>query len=773
MLGNLQEFTYDVAGNLIREMDELGRITDYNHDDQGNLVRIRDAASGVQTFSWNSAGFLLSHTDCSGRTTRFSYDKYGWLKDRTDAAGHITQVEHNRDGQPLRIINADGSAEEFEYDRWQRLVCFKDAEGQLTRWELAADGLPTARIDALKHQVSYNYDDLRRLSTLTNENGAQYRMEYDERDNLIAEHGFDGRVTRYSYDAGDMLISRLEEGDGSQSEASIRTHYQRDEVGRLLEKLVMKAGTGRWQRTRYRYDAVGRLTAGINHGGRVELDYDAAGQLLQEKSLTRGVEQTLRHHYDELGNRTVTTLPDGRELKNFYYGSGHRIQINFGNRVISEISRDVLHQEVSRSQGALNTEFVHDEMGRLITQRAARGGKLQVAREYGWQRNGQLQQMVDLHSGEHRYQYDAIGRLTQAREERFAFDPAHNLLSQESATPVQDNRVRVYGDRRWTFDAHGNATEKLTGRHMRQQFRWNGEHQLEEALSEKHGVRQSTSYGYDAFGRRSWKKDSFGITHFVWDGNRLLSEIRGARSYTWVYDDEGLVPLAQIAMTAGGSTDQADIYWYHTDQVGMPRELSNISGEISWRADYRAWGNTLRVSSPVAKEHEEPVWQPLRFQGQYYDAETGLHYNRFRYYDPDVGRFVSQDPIGLAGGLNLYQYAPNPLSWVDPLGLAKELTSGSVYRMGSGTDSNLTPRPGKDTTTGLSTTIEKPTGKFQTLDVTVLNENGLTVVQDGKNHASVRPADDPDMSKLREWADTRGTDKVSPYTEAVKKSCGG
>ena len=104
--------------------------------------------------------------------------------------------------------------------------------------------------------------------------------------------------------------------------------------------------------------------------------------------------------------------------------------------------------------------------------------------------------------------------------------------------------------------------------------------------------------------------------------------------------------------------------------MGIPRELSNVSGEICWQADYRAWGNTLQVTYPSQKEEEEPVWQPLRFQGQYFDAETGLHYNRFRYYDPDVGRFVSQDPIGLAGGVNLYSYAPNPLNWVDPLGLA-------------------------------------------------------------------------------------------------------
>ncbi len=185
----------------------------------------------------------------------------------------------------------------------------------------------------------------------------------------------------------------------------------------------------------------------------------------------------------------------------------------------------------------------------------------------------------------------------------------------------------------------------------------------------RNGAEQRTTYGYDAFGRRSWKQDAFGVTTFVWDGNRLLSETRGGRSHLWIYEDDSFAPLAQISLRKGDTEHDAEVYWYHNDVSGMPRELTGAGGEIAWRAEYRAWGNTLRVEH-IAARTGEPVYQPLRYQGQYFDAETGLHYNRFRYYDPDAGRFISQDPIGLAGGINLYQYAPNPLVFYDPLGLS-------------------------------------------------------------------------------------------------------
>jgi RHS repeat-associated protein len=104
--------------------------------------------------------------------------------------------------------------------------------------------------------------------------------------------------------------------------------------------------------------------------------------------------------------------------------------------------------------------------------------------------------------------------------------------------------------------------------------------------------------------------------------------------------------------------------------LGTPRELTDKNGDIRWSATYKAWGNTLKVEVIEDEAAAVSIEQALRFQGQYFDAETGLHYNRHRYYDPDIGRFLSQDPIGLGGGENFYLYAPNPVHWIDPLGLA-------------------------------------------------------------------------------------------------------
>ena len=120
-------------------------------------------------------------------------------------------------------------------------------------------------------------------------------------------------------------------------------------------------------------------------------------------------------------------------------------------------------------------------------------------------------------------------------------------------------------------------------------------------------------------------------------------------------------------VSAASATPEPQLYYIHTDHLGTPQELTDRNGNLQWIGQYRAWGELAKASD--SEGNAANVEMPLRFQGQYFDKETGLHYNRFRYYDPKVGRFTTQDPISLAGGINLYQYAPNPVQWVDPSGL--------------------------------------------------------------------------------------------------------
>jgi RHS repeat-associated protein len=172
------------------------------------------------------------------------------------------------------------------------------------------------------------------------------------------------------------------------------------------------------------------------------------------------------------------------------------------------------------------------------------------------------------------------------------------------------------------------------------------------------------TYRYDSLGRRVGKTSEIaGKTehkHFLWQGLRMLREESPGQSSLYIYEPGSYAPLARVDQNEGAPEQK--LYYFHTDQIGTPLEMTDADGQIVWQATYKAWGEveTLTVNE---------VEQNLRFQGLYFDEETGLHYNTFRYYDPEVGRFITQDPIGLEGGFNLYQYVPNPLMWVDPTGL--------------------------------------------------------------------------------------------------------
>nr|WP_234384313.1 RHS repeat-associated core domain-containing protein [Paracidovorax avenae] len=528
----------------------------------------------------------------------------------------------------------------------------------------------------------------------------------------------------------------------------------------------------------FAYDLLGRMLQAGNADARVHFAYDPLSRLVEEvqEHLAPEGAGTLgryawRHAYDALGNRTDSRMPGGRHVQWLYYGSGHLHQIRVDGHVLSDIERDALHQEIERTQGALESRYGWDSMGRLVAHKVGRRQALQgqpgmpspqalrdrdqglpalpqlpsgdrIARHYRYDPTGNLIATRDGLRGESHYRYDPLGRILAAQRgdhkqqaterETFAFDPAGNLLNpNRGAGPqasggvgqrdvVPHNRLTVYQDLRFAYDLHGNVTERRIGWHTVQHYRYSLEHQIVEARvvryrdrpaeaqgqAEPAATEQVTHYRYDALGRRIEKRDAFGRTAFLYDGDLLAGELRGSRLSEYLYEPDSFVPLAKLESEWKG--DAADkekeegkesarpkdfaAYYYQCDQIGAPQELTDEQGRIVWAASYRVWGQmqALQVmrtgtdDAAVFTQAERPlalaakgdvqalsfVEQPLRFQGQYFDTETGLHYNWNRYYDPVTGRFVHQDPIGLEGGENLYSYGPNAAGWIDPEGLS-------------------------------------------------------------------------------------------------------
>uniref|UniRef100_UPI0021DAE61D RHS repeat-associated core domain-containing protein n=1 Tax=Pseudomonas sp. RIT-PI-S TaxID=3035295 RepID=UPI0021DAE61D len=294
-------------------------------------------------------------------------------------------------------------------------------------------------------------------------------------------------------------------------------------------------------------------------------------------------------------------------------------------------------------------------------------------RRYQYDAAGELIRTLDKLRGEVRYEYEANGQLHRrdtgqlADNEAFRYDPAANRLNFDNRQfdHVKDNRLKTWQDQEYRYDAWGNLVEKSVGVGKLQTFSYDCENRLVRAETWVNGERESTgSYRYDSLGRRVAKQaERQGHTEykrFLWQGLRMAREERPGSSSLYVYEPTSYAPLARIDQAEG---EEQKLYYFHTDQIGTPLEMTDVAGDIVWQATYRAWGTVedLTVNG---------VEQNLRFQGQYFDAETGLHYNTFRYYDPEVGRFVTQDPIGLLGGDNLYQYAPNAVGWIDPHGLS-------------------------------------------------------------------------------------------------------
>ncbi|WP_318840857.1 MULTISPECIES: RHS repeat-associated core domain-containing protein [Pseudomonas] len=682
---NSWQYRYDPRGNCIAETDPLGYVTRYRYDAHGQVVEIIDATAKSKKLRWNPFGQLVEHIDCSGYPTRFSYDERGYLQVITDALGERTQFSYDAQGRLLSTQLPDGRIEQYQRDISGQLLGYTDPAGHTTLYQHNRRGQVSQRTDAHGRQVQFGYDSYGRLQALINENGERYRFAWDAADRLAEQQDLDGSAKRYDYDPLDNITTvtaiAAPFGNGlavvpEAPPAPIVHRLERDAVGRLVAKTTDDG------RTEYSYDAVDQLTAVTftdlqGNTQALGFAYDALGQLLGEQSAAG----TLQHHYDELGNLIQTQLPDGRWLNRLYYGSGHLHQINLDGQVISDFERDRLHREVLRTQGQLSTRSEYDRSGRLrsrqrrlASQPSLMPAAAQKQFEYDPADNliGKLDQQP---AAQHRQllHYDATGRIIASQDslhgqrETFAYDAAANLLDgpQAGAGLVVHNKLLTYQDKRYRYDAFGRMIEKRSAKRGVQRFAYDAESRLVEVRNDNGSV---VRMAYDPLGRRIEKTEHgsdgypLGETRFTWDGLRLLQEHKHSQTSLYVYEDESYEPLARV----DGTGPLQKIRYYHNDLNGLPEQLTEDDGHSVWQATYRVWGNTL-------EEVREPYYieeQNLRFQGQYLDRETGLHFNTFRFYDPDVGRFTTPDPIGLLGGFNLYQYTPNPFTWLDPLGLS-------------------------------------------------------------------------------------------------------
>ena len=654
-------------GDVIRKIDPDGHVTDYSYNKYGQLVGVWYPDHSCQRLVWNDRGQLIEEQLPNGGIKRYRYDDLGRQIAREDEHGALTQYQWDSVGRLTRVALPGGACREYSYNPYGKITAERDERGHVTRYEYA-DGLHliSRRINADGTQVNYRYDNARLLLTeIENEVGETYRLAYHPNGLIQQETGFDGQRTAYAYNLNGNLLEKTEYGDdGSQ----LVTRYERDHADRLVRKTLPDGGL-----VEYAYDRQGNLLSVDDGHWALAYEYDQQNRLTAEHQGWG----TLRYGYDACGQLQHLRLPDNNRLVFNHAKGGHlaTVELN-GAPLTSHLFKT--GQEHQRQQGQLLSHYHYDDQHRLHAHAITQQQDHLYQRQYDYDKTGNLTRLLDTRKGEHHYHYDPLGRLTRADhsqdlQERFGHTPAGTLLMQDRPGPdiVAGNRLMIQGDRQYDYDAFGNLIRERRGRGhaLITEYRYDCQHRLI-GITQPNG--QTASYRYDPFGRRISKTVDGITTEFFWQGDKLIAEHHADRHRSYLYEPHSFRPLALLD---GFGPQDTKAFHYQLDHLGTPQELTAPDGEIVWSAHYRAYGQISRLDKGT-------IDNPLRFQGQYFDQESGLHYNRHRYYNPDIGCYLTPDPVKLAGGINAYQYAPNPTGWVDPLGLA--CTSGSCPQLHTG-----------------------------------------------------------------------------------------
>jgi RHS repeat-associated protein len=683
-LGNARHWEFDPRGNCTRAVEADGATVIVDFDPQGRAIRKVDPGGGEWRWEYGSpsgrlpvrevdprgvtteyrlhAGLVREVVHPAGARTSFEYDRQ---KNRTVLRGDDgaeTRFWHDALGRLVKTTNARGGKRTARHDVLGRIVEVREPDGNVRQLEYDPEGNVTAYRD-LWREGAYGYTGLHKLAR-QEEGGAQLRMEYDtedrpaalvnekgerhcfvrdERGLVVEEVGFAGGIWRYRRDAAGRVIQ-----ERRPSGALSTVAY--DPAGRVAS-VSYADGTSE----EFGYFPDGALRWASNESGKVEFERNERGQVTAER---RG-EHVIRSRYGLDGWRESLDSTLGARQVALREPWGGLTRLVAGPCELS-FERDPLGAELERKMpGGLTLRWERDAAGRPTSRRLASTTASLGSRSFVWEPGDRLTETSDSTHGRTRYRHDRRGWLVEAefadggRQQRIP-DPAGNL----HRAPLLDDRTFGPGGRllrtggtSCAYDADGNLVEKRSADGSTWRYMWNGAGRLRQ-VQRPDGLQ--VTFAYDALGRRVSKRVGDAEVRFVWDGDVVLHELHGGEDpTTWYFEPETFAPLLK---EQGGRR-----YAVVTDHVGTPTELYDEGGTLAWQMQLDAYG---------AGEPEVAATScPWRWPGQYEDPETGLYYNRFRYYDPDAGSYISQDPIGLAGDTNPYAYVRCPLSELDPQGL--------------------------------------------------------------------------------------------------------
>jgi RHS repeat-associated protein len=544
-------------------------------------------------------------------------------------------------GQPRRLVYDNNGAPKYLHDH----------DGSTYNYEHTSWNLRSREIDPLGNVVSYTYTKTMQVASMTDAGGTKSEYIYDLKDRLVQVRRHGALKEEYQYDDADNLIGKLD-GQG-RSLLNI-------EIGPHNLKAVRRLASG--ENHYFSYTEQGHYKSVATDDFKVEFDYDWFGNRIQDKRDGLGVE----HRFSGYRQLVSTTVLDRFEI-HYRHGKQRLIITDpTGREHTLNFSDDgVIVRRMSNGSAELAQ---YGSRGRCLFKSHMRryGVEGFWNRVYSYSGEGDLLEAKDNINGPVRYKYDAAHRLTAMRrdgkQEAFEYDAANNLLRHPELDGVSldgGNRLRTAnGDKFEYNDRNSIATHRGAVASTRYHY------DSFDMLTRCETLAGEWRATYDPLGRRTSKTFGQRRSEFYWDTDRLAAEVReDGRVRIYVYADAfAMTPILFVEYESiEADPASGKRYFIFSDHLGSPILVEDDDGKAVWQARLDPYG-AAHIQSKVALD------MPLRFPGHYFDSETGLHYNRFRYYSPELGRYLQSDPLGIAGSVNLYAYTHNPLKQVDVRG---------------------------------------------------------------------------------------------------------